>query len=77
MAKILPNFWLRNSKLNDESTKANVKQHYFTHIAHIRRAKISRNEWQKLYKKKIAGERVFQRQRLKLSTYIVIEIAIS
>ena len=27
--------------------------------------------------KKIAGERVFQRQRLKLSTYIVIEIAIS
>ena len=52
MAKILPNFWLRNSKLNDESTKANVKQHYFTHIAHILRAKISRNEWQKLYKKK-------------------------
>ena len=52
MAKILPNFWLRNSKLNVESTKANVKQYYFTHIAHIRRAKISRNEWQKLYKKK-------------------------
>ena len=76
MAKILPNFWLRNSKLNVESTKANVKQYFFTHIAHIRRAKISRNEWQKLYKK-IAGERVFQRQRLKLSTYIVIEIAIS
>ena len=45
MAKILPNFWLRNSKLNDESTKANVKQHYFTHIAHIRRAKNSRNKW--------------------------------
>ena len=45
MAKILPNFWLRNSKLNVGSTKANVKQYFFTHIAHIRRAKISRNEW--------------------------------
>lgn len=76
MAKILPNFWLRNSKLNVESTKANVKQHYFTHIAHIRRAKISPTNGRN-YTKKIAGERVFQRQRLKLSTYIVIEIAIS
>lgn len=45
MAKILPNFWLRNSKLNVESTKANVKQYFFTRIAHVRRAKISRNEW--------------------------------
>ncbi len=45
MAKILPNFWLRNSKLNVESTKANVKQYFFTHIANIRRAKILRNEW--------------------------------
>ena len=76
MAKILPNFWLRNAKLNVESTKANVKQHYFT-LSHISEELKIRATNGRNYTKQIAGERVFQRQRLKLSTYIVIEIAIS
>ncbi|MGM9813168.1 MAG: hypothetical protein ACI30V_10060 [Muribaculaceae bacterium] len=77
MAKILPNFWLRNSKLNAESTKANAKLHFCRQAHNSSRLKINKNHVNRTGMKKNRWRWNYPTPATNLSTYIVIEIAIS